>query len=246
MAALETEKTQMRYARLAGLMFLLVDAADASSLVITGRFQVPGNFAATAQRIMGAEMLYRIGLSSFLIGSVCTVLLAMGLYGTVKRIDKNLALLALLFRLVEATLFGVLSIVSFVVLGLYVGADSMNAFDASQLAVLANLSSIAGSAGFDTAAIFFSMGSILFFYLFLKSNYIPKALSSLGLFGSVLVTVVCFGSLVLPQYAGVLQFGWLPVAIAEILAGIWLLIKGVNLRPRDNGNPDSFAAQSAR
>jgi hypothetical protein len=227
-------------------MFLLVDAADASSLVITGRFQVLGNFAETAHRIMGAEMLYRIGLSSFLVGSVFTVLLAMGLYGTLKRIGKNLALLALLFRLVEAALFGVQSIANFVVLGLYDGSDSMNAFDAKQLAVLTNLSSAAGSTGFDVAAIFFSIGSILFFYLFLKSNYIPKALSALGLVGSVLVTMVCFASLVLPQYAGALQFGWLPVAISEILVGLWLLIKGINLRPRDSGTPDLVAARSAR
>jgi hypothetical protein len=59
---------------------------------------------------MGSELLYRIGLSSLLIGSLSTVFLAMGLYVAVKPIDKNLALLALLFRLVEATIFGVRSL----------------------------------------------------------------------------------------------------------------------------------------
>jgi NADH:ubiquinone oxidoreductase subunit K len=227
-------------------MFLFVDLADVLGMHIIGRFQVPGNFAETAHRIVGSELLYRIGLSCFLIAGLCTVFLAMGLYGAVKPVNKNLALLAMTFRLVEAALFGVLSVLSFVVLKLYIGADSMNAFDARQLSVFVNLSSEAGSVGLYVAMIFFSMGSILFFYLFLKSNYIPKLLSAFGLFGSVLTPIVCFGFLIMPQYSGILQFGLAPVAIAEIVVGLWLLFKGVNLRPRENGTRDSLAAQSAR
>jgi hypothetical protein len=227
-------------------MYLFVTFIDLLGVYIIGRFQVPGSFAETAQRIMGSELLYRIGLSCFLIASLCTVFLAMGLYVAVKPINKNLALLALVFRLVEATLFGVQSIFSFVVLELYIGADSMNAFNAKQLSVLVNSGSIVGSAGLDIAMIFFSMGSILFFYLFFKSHYIPKVLSALGLFGSVLTPIVCFGFLIVPRYTGILQFGLAPVAIAEILVGLWLLFKGVNLRPRVNGTKDSVAAQSAR
>lgn len=232
MTSIETEKSQIRYARLAGFMYLFVDVAYVLGMFIASRFQVAGSFTETAHKIMGAEMLYRIGLSSVLTGALCTVFLAMGLYVAVKPIDKNLALLALVFRLAEATLFGVVSIFGFTALGLYIGADSMNAFDAKQLLVLVKLSSDAGSAGLYIAPLFFSMGSILFFYLFLKSNYIPKVLSALGLFGSVLLPIVCFGYLILPQYAGMLQFGLWPVAIAEVLVGLWLLFKGVNVQPR--------------
>ena len=246
MTGFETEKSQIRYARLAGFMYLFVDLAFLLGLLITSRFQVPGNFAETAHKIIGSEMLYRIGLSSTLIGGLCTVFLAMGLYVAVKPIDNNLALLALVFRLAEATLYGVLSVFTLIVLKLYTGVDSVNVFDAKQLSVLVDVHSVAGSAAFNIAAIFFSMGSILFFYLFLKSNYIPKVLSALGLFGSALVTIVCFGSLILPQQAKLLQFGWGPLALAEILVGLWLLFKGVNLRPLDNGTKDSVAAQSTR
>jgi hypothetical protein len=242
----DIENSQIRYARLAGFMYLFVDLAYVLGLFITSRFQVPGNFAQTAHKIIGSEILYRIGLSSLLAGGLCTVFLAMSLYAAVKPVDETLALFALVFRLAEATLFGVLSIFGFAALGLYTGAESMNAFDAKQLSVLVKVSSDAGLAGFYIAPLFFSMGSILFFYLFLKSNYIPKVLSALGLVGSVLLSIVCFGCLILPQYAGILQVGLLPVAIAEVLVGLWLLFKGVNLKPRENGTKDSVAAQSAR
>jgi hypothetical protein len=230
MTSTDIDKSQIRYARLAGFMFLFVIFADLLGMFITTRVAGPGNFAETAHRIMGSELLYRIGLSSGLIGSLCTVFLAMGLYVAVKPIDNNLALLALLFRLVEATLGGVLNISSFSNLKLYIGADSTNAFAANQLSVLVHLH----SGLYNIGAIFFSVGSILFFYLFLKSTYIPKVLSALGLFASVLFPIVCFASLISPQHATMLQLGWLPMALAEVSVGLWLLFKGVNVRPRDD------------
>ena len=236
MTSSDIDKSQIRYARLAGFMYLFVDAAYLLGLYIVSGFQVTGNFAETAHRIMESELLYRIGQSSGLIGGLCTVFLAMGLYGAVKPIDNNLALLALIFRLVEATLFGVLSILSFTALKLYIGADYRHAFDANQLSVLVNLHLVSSFAGFNIAAIFFSMGSILFFYLFLKSTYIPNLLSGLGLFGSVLVPIVCFGSLMSPQHDNTLALGWIPVGLAEILVGFWLLIKGVNVGRISDGS----------
>ena len=120
---------------------------------------------------------------------------------------------------------------------LYTGSDSSQAFDANQVSIVLNLiHSVAGSAGFNIAAIFFSLGSTLFFYLFFKSTYIPKFLSGLGLFGSVLVPIVCFGTLISPQHAKYLQFGWAPIGIGEILLGFWLLFKGVNLQRQERRN----------
>ncbi len=236
MTSSDSNKSQVRYARLAGLMFLLVDATFLASVLIASRFEVRGNFAETVHRIMGAELLYRIGLSSGLIASLCTVFLAVGLYVAVKPIDNNLALLALVFRLVEATLFGVQVIVNFVVLKLYLGVDSVKVFDANQLSVVVNLHLAAHSAVFAIATLFFGIGSILFFYLLFKSTYIPKLLSGLGLLGSVLVPIWCFASLMVPQHAKMLQLGWVPIGLGEILAGLWLLFKGVNLQPQDIGN----------
>jgi hypothetical protein len=145
----------------------------------------------------------------------------------------NLALLALVFRLAEATLGGVLSIFSFSALILYIGADSRNAFDADQLSVLMNLH----SGAYNIGAISFGIASILYFYLLLKSTYIPRVLSALGLFASVLVAIICFGFLIAPQLAKVLQLGWLPMLVAEISVGLWLLFKGVNLQPEDVSEP---------
>ena len=220
------DRSQNAYARLAGFMFLFVDLAYLLGLFITSRFQVPGNIVETAHKIAAAESLFRIGLSSVLLGALCTVFLAVGLYGVLQAIDQKLALAGLVFRVVEATVFAIICVLSFAFLQMY-GPERLNAFDPSQLSAISSVRQAASNVGFNVAAIFFSMGSILFFSLFSRSTYLPRALSALGLFGSLLVPIVGFGSLVAPQAATWLAFGWLPIGLAEILAGLWLLIKGV-------------------
>lgn len=85
----------------------------------------------------------------------------------------------------------------------------------------------AGSVAVNISAIFFSIGSTLFFYLFFKSRYIPRVLSAFGVFASVAVTLMCFGSLIFPEHAAMLQYGWAPTAIAEVTTGFWLLLFAV-------------------
>ena len=233
MAGNEAGNTQIAYARLAGFMFLFVIVADVFGMSMSGGYDVPGNLAETVHRMMGAELFIRVGLASGFIGSISTVLLATGLYVAVKPLDGNLALLALIFRLAEATLGAAQSVFNFAFLKLFVAPDSLNAASASQLPVLLNLQSAANSVSVNIAAILFSLGSTIFFYLFFRSTYIPNALSGLGFLASPMVTIVSFVSLIAPHPSNLLQFGWLPIAAAEISVGLWLLFKGVNLRSRD-------------
>ena len=198
MTSSESEQSQIRWARLAGFMYLFVDLAYALGLIIANRLEVPGNFTETARRIVASETLYRIALSS---------------------------------QLIAATIFGLNVLFSLVVLKAYISSDYLKAFSGNEPSVLLNLRSAFYSDSFTIAGIFFSFGSILFFYLFLKSTYIPKVLSAFGLFSSALVTIISFMELILPRYAAILQvgWGWAPLALAEIMVGLWLLFKSVNL-----------------
>ncbi len=70
---MDTRRSQQAYARLAGAMFLLVDALDALELAIAGRLRVPGNILETAHRITHSELLCRAGLSGGTLAALCTV-----------------------------------------------------------------------------------------------------------------------------------------------------------------------------
>ncbi|MGH8191000.1 MAG: DUF4386 family protein [Rhodanobacteraceae bacterium] len=73
-----------------------------------------------------------------------------------------------------------------------------------QLQAIADLARSASFAAFNITILFFSFGSILFFYLFLQTRYIPRVLSALGVCASVVTLLVGLGNLLLPAYANVI------------------------------------------
>jgi hypothetical protein len=225
------ESSQRAYARFAGLMYFLVLGFDVAGLLIVSSIGGDGNFVETSHKIMASETLYRIGLCCSLVGSLSTILLAIGLYVAVEPVDGNLAMMALLFRVAEAATGALGIIIAFTVLQIHLAANHANAFDANQLGALADLSSGVGT---EVSAIFFSLGSTIFFYVFLKSNYIPRVLSAWGIFASLVYAAVWFMSLILPQYlATAAAYGSLPILIAELSTGLWLLIVGIKIQPRN-------------
>lgn len=217
------ERTQRTYARLAGFLFLWLIITGLAGLIISSRIAGSGTFAETAKRIVASEHLYRLALCLELIETMSAALLAFALYVTLKPVDNLLAQIAMYFRLGESFIGGAAMIFSFFRLGLYSSSQSPGALGTDQSQALVSLTRFASTASVNISAIFFSIGSVIFFYLFFKSSYIPKVLSGFGVFASVIVTIICFGSLMFPEHATMLQYGWAPMAIAEITTGFWLM-----------------------
>lgn len=225
------ERTQRRYARLAGFLLLWLIITGLAGAITVSSIAGSGTFIEVAQRIAASERLYRVALSSELIETMSAALLAFALYATLKPVDKLLAQMAMYWRLGESFIGGAGMISGFVKLRLYTSPQSIAALGADQSQVLVDLTRSAGVASYNISAIFFSLGSILFFYLFFRSRYIPRILSVLGLVASVLVPVICFGSLIFPEYAARLQYGWAPMAVAEVATGFWLMVFAVKTQP---------------
>lgn len=214
------------YARPAGLMYLVVLGFDIAGVIIASRIAGSGSFVETANRIIDSEQLFRIGICCGLVGALSTIPLAVALYVTVKPVDGNLAMTALLFRVVEAATGAAAIVVGFVILQIDLAAARSNAFDANQLGALADLFSHAP--GTNVSAIFFSLGSTLFFYLFLRSRSIPRLLAAWGIFASAVYATAWFVTLILPQFSSIaLGLGSGPILIAELATAMWLLIRGI-------------------
>ena len=81
-------------------------------------------------------------------------------------------------------------------------------------------------------AIVFSLGSLMFYYLFYQSRLIPRWLSVWGLVGAVLYLawplLALFG-----HGFGLLM---LPLAVAEIVLAVWLIVRGLD-SPAPTGTP---------
>jgi hypothetical protein len=244
------EATHQAYARFAGLMYLLVDLFDIGGVVILGTVTGTGGFLAVSHNISSSETLYRVGICCGLLGILLTVLLAAGLYVTVKPVDPNLAMTALLFRLVESAIAGVAIVLAFATLQIYLDASLPSAFDLNQLATLADVSSRLSVTPTGVATIisviFFSVGSAIFFYLFLRSAYIPRILAAGGLFASLFCLITFGAGLVFAQSAQLLfGIGGLPIGIAEVITGLWLLIRGITTQSVKSHGLTKIAAPQA-
>jgi hypothetical protein len=226
----EPDSAQRTYARLAGVMFLLNYAVNVFGVVTPSRIKGAGDFAEVARRVIASEHLYRAALTSMTIGWVIIVILSFALYVTLEPVSKRLAGLALFFRLGEAFVGGATVIWSFATLRLYTAAQGAARFPNEQLQALVSVTGSATDSGFFIAWSFFGPGSILFFYLFYKSGYIPKWLAALGVFGSVVMLLGNFVALTFPEYTGQVQYSWAPIGVAEITTAFWLMLKGI--RPR--------------
>ena len=221
-----TERTQRTYARVAGFLFLWLIITGLAGTLTISRIKGSGTFVETAKRVAASELLYRVALSSELIETLSALLLAFALYVTLKPVDKLLAQLAMYWRLGESLLGCVGMIFGFMRLRLY-ASQPAGTLGADQAQALVGLTRDAGSAAYNIGVMCFSIGSLLFFYLFFRSRYIPRIISAAGVFASVVVTIMCFGNLIFPEYGATLQYGWAPMAIAEVATGIWLMLFAV-------------------
>ena len=216
------ERTQRLYARLAGFLFLYSIVIGVGGALLLSRIEGNGTFAETAKRIVESERLYRVVLSSAVNVPLGAVLLAFALYVTLKPVNSLLAQLAMIFNVLDSFLSCQVRICDVVRLHLYTSSQIIGA---QMLADL--MRSIAGATE-NIGGIFFGIGSLLFFYLFFKSRYIPRILSAVGLFASVIWIGLYFAKLVFPEHRAVfLYICFPPMLVAEVATGFRLMVFAV-------------------
>ena len=211
------------YARLAGFTFLFYIATGITEMVLSGRVHHGENVAAILANIVQHEQLARLTNLFTLINCVNALVLGLALYALTRDVEPNLAMLALLFRAGEG------------ILAANAALQNARLIEfAKRTAGRANADIVGTSllygAGMLVGASLFAFGSTIFSYLFLRSRIIPVWLSWLGLIGSIIIAIA------LPlQLAGLLHglitnLIWIPIALFEIILGVWLLVKGVRTR----------------
>ena len=134
------ENSQRIAAKIAGVSGLL-----AFPIVVVGNYAllsplvVPGNAAETARNIVAHQTQVRVALTCFLMYSASVVVLLTALYVILKPVDRILALLGALFRLVFALLWLLAPLNLLGALRLLGTASYLQAFEADRLQALARL-----------------------------------------------------------------------------------------------------------
>lgn len=159
---------------------------------------------------------------------VCDVPLMLIFYILLRPVDKSLALLAMLFNMVQtATLvaFKLALVVALFVLG---NGEYLKAFEPPQLRALAYLLIKADGTGFGIGLIFFGCACLVNGFLIRRSGFLPKALGVLLQVAGVCYLVNSFTLLLAPKFSNLFPAILLPAFVGELSLCIWLLLKGAN------------------
>jgi uncharacterized protein DUF4386 len=214
-------------ARLAGFFYLIYIVTFAFSSVIQGRPIVPGDAAATARNILASETLFRVGFMTELLAAAFFLLGAWALYVLLKPVNKNIALLFVLFNVAGVAVEAVNTLIHFTALLSLNGSDYLKVFTTDQVHALAMLFLSVNSAGNIVSGLYYGIWVFPLGYLVLKSGFLPKVLGALLLVDGVSLLICFFQLCLFPGYQK-LTYPLYPVMfIAEFGLALWLLIKGV-------------------
>jgi hypothetical protein len=199
-------------------------------LFIRSKLFVSGNPAVTATNIMASEELWRIGIAGDLVMHLCDIPLMLIFYVLLRPVNKHLALLALLFNLVQTAVLVANKLNLLSALFFLGNAEYLKAFKPEQLQALSYLPIKLHSYGFGAGLMFFGFVCLVEGYLIFRSVYLPRFLGVLMQIAGVCYLVNSFALILAPWLSDTLfPFILLPPFAAELSLCLWLLVKGVNL-----------------
>lgn len=209
------------YAKVVGIGYLIVFILGFFGVFVE-TFIVPGDAATTATNLKASELIFRMGIVSWLIVLAADAVVAWALYVLLVPASKGLSLLAAWFRLVFVAIFAINML------------NRLNALqliesDQSQMMLLLD----AHNFGVNIAFVFFGIHIAVLGYLVFKSDYMPRIIGALLMVASVGYFIDSFASILSPAYASnetmFIIFIAVPAVISELSLTLWLLLKGVNV-----------------
>jgi hypothetical protein len=230
MTTVAPDGVRQRWARITGLMLVLTNATAMIAVSTRGGFVVRNDTAQTAGNILTDETMFRAALAFDLLTIAGVIPLVAGLYIVLNPVNRNLALLATLWRLIENAVLATLTVFSFTALTLLAGSDFIRSLAPGQVHDLGYALLRVHSWGFQVGFLFLGLGQLVFSCLWWKSRYVPRLLAGLGIVGSTVLAGMAVGIIVWPPLYGLVTMAYMaPMGLYEIGLGLWLAIRGIRL-----------------
>jgi len=219
--------SNQKSAKIVGVLFLLAAFSAVIGLllydpIINGSEYLIEGSAHANQVTLGA--LLELVLVISVVGTATTM------YPILRKYNETIALWHVYFRFLEAVIItvGIISVLTLLTLSqnfVATGGEDPTGYQASGIILIA-----IHDWTFMLGPLFMlGINTIMYSYIFYKSNLVPRFLALLGMLGAVLVFInallVLFGVVEQISAWGILA---LPVAAFEMILAVWLLLKGFN------------------
>jgi len=224
--------------RLLGLMFIIVIILS----VISGTFLTPLNYSMTGSpenitetmiNFSGNPAKVQLSITGFLIEAASIVFLSVLLYAVLKEHNRVIALWAFGLWILEALFVAIRQINAFSLL--YTSQTFVQAGtpSGSYFQTIGSLFYRLMQFSYDVQMVFYCIGGFLFYYLFLRSKFVPTWLS---IFGILVASLGFVGELLAIFGNDVPIYVFLPILPFELIIGVWLIVKGISDVP-ETGSP---------
>ena len=227
------ETDNKKTARLTGILYLLVIiCAGFSQGYVRGTLFVPGDAETTLANIVASEGLFRLGLTTDLIAFLLDAVIAILLYQLLKGVNKTLAIIAAVFRLLAHPAIASLNLLNhYMAIEAATSGGYLSALGMEQQETWTMLFLQAHNYGYLLAGAFFGIHCLLLGILLYRSNLFPSIFGILMVLATFGYLIETFGNIMIPGNEALLaNIVGFSAAVGEISLTFYLMIKGVKSR----------------
>jgi hypothetical protein len=212
-------------ARIAGVLYALEGtAAVFGGVYMRGQFIVAGDAAATTEKILAHEALFRWAFAAALLAVAFHLAYTVLLYQLFRPVDRTVALLALVAGVVAGALQAFAVLFQGAALLVAQGGDALAAFPLEQRQALTLLLLNVNALAFNIYLVFFGFWLLPTGYLILRSTFFPRVIGFFLMLDGVGWALYLWPPLATSIYPVIA----IVAALGEIPLLLWLLIVGVN------------------
>ncbi len=224
------DESQRSAAKIAGLAYLIpVAFVVYANFGMRGRLYVTGDIAETVRRIAAAVPLFRLSVAFDLVYCIGVIVLLSALYVVLGPVNRHVAVLATLLKLVYAVTAVMMALSLLTVVRLVSDPAYVQALGIEPLRALVRLNSAATGEEYYFGLAFWALSSTLIGWLWVKSRYIPVALAGVGLVSSAWCLFCTIAYIINPAFSHVVNLWWFdtPMGLFDITLSFWLLFRGL-------------------
>lgn len=228
MDAAEGSKRTLRMARAAGVLYLVVIATGVFNLMyLPSQLTVHGDAAATLERVVHAQRLFRFGILADLLCNTAFLLLPLAFYRLLGSANRRAAWMMVAFAVVQVPIAFVNATHRLDVLWLLDGAYP-SPLGPEQVQEQVMLALAAYRHGLFVLEVFWGLWLLPLGYLIIASGQLPRVLGVLLVLGGAGYLADVLATLLLPTYPtwAVADYLTLPASLGEIGTCLWLLVMG--------------------
>jgi hypothetical protein len=216
-----------RTARLAGLLYLLVTLTAPFVLIyVPGKLVVSGDAAATVDRILTHQSLYRASIVVGIVDELAFIGVVLVLYRLLKDVSSRLATLMVILIFLDVPLAFASIANQVATLAFARGAKFLAVFDKPQRDALATLFLQADRERVLVSMVFWGLWLFPLGLLVYRSGFLPRFLGVWLFINGLAYLSTSLAGMLVPDYVEIVRKIAFPALFGEVALMLWLLIVG--------------------